>query len=163
MTITNIVSFTLSDEELAEVNAAMDTMSRIMGPKTISLTPELRHELPKMGDKTLAFVEKAIEVANQNPGFVPSFMDMAETNRDLDAFRTLRVIGRKLAVMTQQIEDTGIQAGSEAYTAALGIYGHIKSVVKAVGSVESQKAKDELSARFPGNRAKSVEPEPVSA
>jgi len=163
MGITNKVSFTISDEELARVNGALDTLSEVLEPKVLSLTPESRQELPKMGDKTLSFVEKAIELGNQNPDFVPPFADLPETNIDLNGFRTLRVINRRLEALSQKLGDTGIQSGSEAYTVALGIYNQIKAVAKAVGSAESQQAEEELRARFPGTRVKPKDPEPVSA
>lgn len=74
MAITNKVRFTLSDLELSEINTALDTLYRILAPKTISLTPKQRRSLAKIGDKSLAFAEKAIELGNQNlcPGSYPS-------------------------------------------------------------------------------------------
>ncbi len=163
MSITNKVSFTLTDEELTEVNAALDTLYRILEPKTIDLTPELRKELPKMGDKTFAFVEKAIELGNQNPDFVPSFVDIKEANVDFQAFKILRVANRRIEALTQKLEDTQLQSGSEVFMVTLGIYNQIKAVAKALGTVESQKAKNELGIRFPGNSAKMKASEPLSA
>ena len=162
MAITNKVSFTISDEELTEVNGALDAISRIFEPRAISLTPESRRDLPKMGDKTIAFVEKTIELANQNPDFVPPFVDLSEMNVDLNGFKALRVINRRLEALSQMLDDTGIQSGSEAYSVALSIYNQVKAVAKATHSAESQQAEKELSARFPGNPAKPKDPEPVS-
>lgn len=163
MALTNIARFVLSDEELSEVNTAMETLYRILTPRTISLTPEIRRELLKMGDKTFAFVEKAMELANQNPDFIPAYVDLNEANIDFQAFKLLRMINRKIEALSQLLEDTQIQSGSEVYTVTLSVYDQIKAIAKAVGSVESQKAKEELSTRFPGNLAKKKESEPLSA
>ena len=67
MTITNKVRFTLSDQELLEINTALDTLYRILAPKTISLTPKQRRGLAKIGDKTFAFAEKALELGIKIP------------------------------------------------------------------------------------------------
>lgn len=163
MSITNKVSFILNNEELSEINAALDTLHRVLVPKTIALTPAIRRELAKMGDKTFAFVEKGMELGNQNPDFVPLFVDLNEANTDFQAFKLLRMINRRIDALSQLLEDTQIQSGNEVFMVTLGIYNQIKAVVKAVGSVESQKAKDELSVRFPGNAAKMKNSEPQSA
>lgn len=163
MPLTNNVSFTLSEEELNEINSALDNLYRILEPKTISLTPELRQELPKMGDKSLAFVEKALELGEQNPEFVPQFVNLEEAKKDLNGFKTIRSVKRIIDVLNQKLEDTGIQAGNEAFSASRGIYDQIKMMAKAIHSVEAQKARDELKARFLGKPVKSTEQETVSA
>jgi hypothetical protein len=38
--------------------------------------------MAKMGEKTLSFVEKAHEFAQQNPNLVPPFLDMAAFDTD---------------------------------------------------------------------------------
>lgn len=163
MAITNYVSFTLSEEEAKEVNSALDTLERILNPKTVSLTPEIRRELPKMGDKTIAFVEKAIELGDQNPEFVPQFIDLDEAKKDLDGVKIIRTINRRVEVLSQRLEDSGMQAGTEAYSAGRSIYDQIKMLAKSTHSTEAQKARDELSVRFVGKQVKNKEQETVSA
>jgi hypothetical protein len=160
---TNIVSFTLSEEELNEINSALDILERILLPKTISLTPEIRQELLKMGDKTVAFVEKAIEMGDHNPEFVPQFVDLEETKKDFNGVKTIRSVNRRIGAISQRLDDTAMQAGSEAYSACRGIYGQIQMIAKATQSVEAQKARDELSVRFIVRSAKSKEQETASA
>ena len=50
----------------------------------MDLTPEQRKSLPKMGDKSQAFVNKALEVATQNPDFLPGSFDLEEMKRDVE-------------------------------------------------------------------------------
>lgn len=59
-----------------------------------NLSKEDRIELPKMGDKTVAFVSKAQEYAQNNPDLVPSFLDMDALNSDVKMAKKLGV-GRK--------------------------------------------------------------------
>jgi len=154
MAITNKVRFTLSDLELSEINTALDTLYRILAPKTISLTPKQRRSLAKIGDKSLAFAEKAIELGNQNPDFVPPYVNMEEANIDFQALKLLRMLERKINNLSQLLEDTETQSGNEANTVARGIYDQITDIAKEVGSVESQKAKEELRSRYPKTSTK---------
>jgi hypothetical protein len=43
----------------------------MLHPYVTPLTPAKRHMLPKMGEKTLSFVEKAYEFARQNLTLCP--------------------------------------------------------------------------------------------
>ncbi|MDR3350575.1 MAG: hypothetical protein LBN98_02860, partial [Prevotellaceae bacterium] len=50
-------------EVLIQVQSLVDTAINLLSPYVLPLTPEERRDLPKMGNKTLSFVEKAIEYA----------------------------------------------------------------------------------------------------
>jgi len=51
-------------------------------PVLVNLKAVDHHTLPKMGDKSFAFVSKAFEYAVQNPKVIPAFLDMAEFEKD---------------------------------------------------------------------------------
>lgn len=155
MPITNDVNSTISEEDLKEISAVLDKLYGMLEPKTISLTPKLRQKLPKIGDKNLAFVEKTIDLAVKNPDFVPSFVNLEESKKDFNRAKTIRVIKRKIGIINQKLEDTGIKSGNEAFSASLVIYNHITDMAKTIRSVEAQKARDELSVRFRRNSSKS--------
>ena len=63
------------------------------------------------------------------------------------------MLERKINNLSQLLEDTETQSGNEANTVA-GIYDQIKDIAKEVGSVESQKAKEELRSRYPKTSTK---------
>jgi hypothetical protein len=48
---------------LTQAQAKIDEAKTLLAPYLLALTPVERHELPKMGDKTIAFVEKAYDFA----------------------------------------------------------------------------------------------------
>jgi hypothetical protein len=56
MTQPNLVSLNISEADLAEFKASINTLSTKLLPHLITLSPEERQELPKMGDKTVSFV-----------------------------------------------------------------------------------------------------------
>jgi hypothetical protein len=85
----------------------------------IALTPAERHELPKIGEKTISFVEKAYDFAQQNPNLVPPYLDMAAFGTDFgDAYGLWTLVNS-----IRQLEEN---AGSEAYQAALVFYKSVK-------------------------------------
>ena len=46
---------------LAQARAKIDEAKTLLAPYLIALTPEERQKLPKMGEKSLEFVEKAYD------------------------------------------------------------------------------------------------------
>jgi len=144
----NKVSVTLAATALTNITAALRTIEQNL-PVLINLSVEDRMALPKMGDKTLAFVTKALEYAKQNPTLVPAFLSIAEFEKDVTAVTGLNNVLRPLQQLTEKLDDTTLQAGSEAYSAALVFYTSVKSAAKA-GVPGMKTIYDDLQARFPG-------------
>ncbi len=122
----NRVSAALSTEDLDAVIAAIATIKAKL-PFLIDLTPDESKTLPRLGDKSRAFTAKAIEMATQNPEFLPRFFDLEEAKQDLRLFEALYPITVALAQLSELLGDTTAVAGSEAYAAARLIYGFAKA------------------------------------
>jgi hypothetical protein len=71
----------------------------------IGLTIEERKSLPKLGDKSQAFVTKALEVATQNPDFLPRSFDLYEMRRDVELFETLYPVLLSLIQLQELVND----------------------------------------------------------
>ncbi|HMS39966.1 MAG TPA: hypothetical protein PKE69_07065 [Pyrinomonadaceae bacterium] len=95
-------------------------------PFLIDLTIEDRQSLPKMGDKSRAFVSQALALAEQNDEFLPRSFDVTEMRRDVDLTTQLLPILTALAQLVELVEDTYLLAGSDAYSAALIVYSSAK-------------------------------------
>ncbi|MDR1116140.1 MAG: hypothetical protein LBL33_08365, partial [Tannerella sp.] len=67
---------------VSQVQGLVNQAKALLLPYVTPLTPAERHTLPKMGEKTLSFVEKAHEYAVQNPNLCPPYLDMAAFNTD---------------------------------------------------------------------------------
>ncbi len=76
----NKVSAKLSSADREAVMQAITTIREKL-PFLIDLTTEERKGLPKLGDKSRAFVSKALEIATQNPDFLPRSFDLNERNK----------------------------------------------------------------------------------
>ena len=144
----NQISIIISEEALANINKAIATINENL-PDLINLTVDDRHQLPKMGDKTIAFVNKSFEYASQNPTIVPSFLDLTEFAKDTAVVTSLKRILMPLEQLNEKLSDTNLLAGSEAYMAALVFYTAVKGAAKA-GQPGMKNIYDDLQSRFPG-------------
>jgi hypothetical protein len=122
----NRISASLSKADREAVMQAIATIREKL-PFLIDLTTEERRTMLKMGDKSRAFVSKALEVGTQNPDFLPRAFNLEEMRRDVELYETLYSVLLSLTQLQELVDDTCIAAGSEAYTAALAIYNYAKA------------------------------------
>lgn len=151
MPLENRVSAQLSAESIQRIADALAVIKAEL-PFLINLTADERKVLPKMGDGTVSFVVKALEYAKQNPQVVPPFLSLAEFEKDAALVRPLAGLLHPLSQLAEQLEDTTMAAGSEAYQAALVFYQAAKAAAKA-GVPGMKTVVDDLSARFAGAKA----------
>ncbi len=113
----------------------------------INLTAQERQALPKMGSATQSFVSKALEIAANNPQFVPPYVNVPAMQKDYDLALRLQGIEMQLASLHEKVSDTNLAAGSEAYVTGLTVYNSIKAAAKV--NVPGAKAlAAELAERF---------------
>jgi hypothetical protein len=122
----NRVSASLSDADRQAVLAAVQTIRQKL-PFLVDLSPEERHRLPKMGDKSRAFVEQALTIASQNEDVLPRSFDVEEFRRDVELMDALRPIAAALAQLYELVDDTLLEVSSEAYASALAVYGYARA------------------------------------
>lgn len=113
----------------ADRDAVMDAVAVIKAklPFLVDLSAEERKALPKMGDKSRAFVSKALEVATQNPDFLPRSFDLEELRKDVQLFEALYPLLLSMTQLQELLDDTCLAVGSEAYAAALQVYHYAKA------------------------------------
>jgi hypothetical protein len=105
-----------------------------------------------MGDKSVAFVQKAFEYAQLHPTLSPAWLDVEAFRIDLEALKVLQSLSRALAPLNEALDDTEALSGSEAYQAALVFYANVKNAAKLQVS-GAQGVADDLANRFPGTMA----------
>ena len=75
----NQVSIEITDAMIADVTEKLNAVrTAIASVLVTNLTPTERMNMLKMGDKTLAFVRRALNFAAQNPALVPSYLNLEE-------------------------------------------------------------------------------------
>jgi hypothetical protein len=149
----NLIEVRIPEADLAEIWTAVATLKDKLLPRLQTLSPQERHEIPKMGDKTVAFVQKAHDYAKANPTLTPAYLDVAAMGVDLGATKQLHEILQPLTMVTEALSDSVTLSGSEAYQGALVFYTNIKAAAKSKVAGASV-IYDDLSARFPGYTAK---------
>jgi hypothetical protein len=128
----NRVSASLS---LTSQMAVLDAIKTIKDQMDflIDLSTQERRELPKMGDKSRAFVSRALDVATQNPDFLPRSFDLAEMRRDVELFEAMHPVMLAVKQLNELVDDTYMAVGSEAYSAALSVYNYAKASDQGAG------------------------------
>ena len=156
--ITNRVTTTLSTEDQEAVMAAIKTIEQKL-PFLISLTTAERVQMAKAGDKTEAFVRKAVDAGSRNSGLL-SEMFVEEMRKDADLWISLKPIQAAIDRLQQKVDDTVTQVGAEAYAAARTVYAVTKT---PFAEADLKTAADELGKRF-GRRSRSaaIPAEPAS-
>ncbi|KJF41883.1 hypothetical protein LH29_23420 [Draconibacterium sediminis] len=153
----NRISFVLSDEERTAINQSLETLVNILEPKLVSLTTDERKEMPKMVDKTVAFVSKALDYGEEYSNYIPDFIDVPEAKTDFRAVQTMRTFYTQLERLTNGLDDSMTLAGSEAYSSALSIYKVLKNAA-AMEQSGAEEAVNDLANRFPrGKRSRTPE------
>ncbi len=152
----NLVSATLPAADLAAVEAALKTL-RDKLPFLVDLNVEDRRTLPKMGDKTIAFVNQTNTVAQQNSDSLPRNFDLDEMAADLALLNQLRPVLAEVTALHEKLDDTMMALGSDAYSAALEVYAILKTSGKGAGL---DALRQQMSARFtrPGGAKKPTTP-----
>jgi hypothetical protein len=142
----NLVSIEMKQEDLQAILDAIAVIKTRL-PNLVALTPGERKELAKMGDKTIAFVEKSLEYAESNAQIVPPYVNVPELRKDIKASEQLNQVARALVQLSDSLNDTALLAGSEAYKAALAFYNSVKAAAK-MDIPGTKPIYDDLSKRF---------------
>ena len=126
----NVVTIQISAEDLKRTLAAIGEIEAVLKPYLIALKPEERAKIPKMGDKSIPFVEKITEYCQSNPQFVPSYMNVGDLNIDFQAVSDLNLLLRPISQLANGLSDTILLSGSEAYSNSLTYYNSVKEAAK---------------------------------
>jgi hypothetical protein len=130
MTTLNNLSFQIPEADLQAAKDALATIQTTLSPYLMALSPEERRVLPKMGDGTTPFVSKVIEYADDNPEFVPPFVNVQEMKLDWNAVQDLMPLLRTVSQLESNLNDTVMLAGSESFVSSLSYYNSVKLAAK---------------------------------
>ena len=145
------ISFELTQEaydQIAQSIRALDSLLIF----AVNLTPEERKTYQTMGDKTIAFVEKTVQYADERPDLAPPYLDILEFKRDLKLARQLRELLIMVEPVVEKISDSYLAAGTDAYDAARKMYSFIKAA-SGSGAPGSDTIAAELKKRYVRRKA----------
>lgn len=149
----NQISIKFSEADKVEINAAIQTLINKFSPHLISLMPDDKRAIPKVGDRGAAFMQKSAAYMQTNPEFSPMFLDKAEADKDFEAFNVIHGFLRMILPFVSNLEDTAMLCGSEFYRACLNYYDSVKRA--AENNVPGARAiYEDLKVYFEAQRAK---------
>lgn len=146
----NLISLALGPTEWKAIDTTLQTLESQLR-SLIDLSTEQRSTLVKMGDKSEAFCRKALDVLANNPGVLPGNFNLAEMQRDLQAFDALRTRLTRVEKLYEKMRDSQLALGSDVMSAALEGYAFLKVAGKGEGLDSVRQA---LSVRFTGGPRK---------
>jgi hypothetical protein len=145
----------LKPEDLKKALDALAVANAVLKPYLTPLTPVERQELPRIGDGSSPFVQKALEYAQTHTGFVPTYINIEALKTDMAAVEALSQILRPVEQLYFILHDTMTLSGSEAYVASLAFYNSVKQAEKMNIPGAKAIAKD-LRTRLPGYGKKAM-------
>jgi len=151
----NKVSAILEQANIDAINSAITSIKNNL-PFLIDLSADERKALPKFGDKSVAFVNKANELVTQTDEFLPRNFDVEEFKKDVALYSKLYSVLQPLTMLMDKLEDTYMQVGSEAYASALVIYQQAKLNKDQLSGLEP--IIDDLAKRFLQKSSNAVAP-----
>lgn len=156
MTSKNQISVVIPQTVIDAVTEKLQQCKTELAPYLQALTAEERIELFKMGNKTVATVQKTKSYVVTNPEFVPSYMDTTEFLKDESVVSQLNPIANLASQLTADVSDTVMLAGSEALQSAMLYYGQVKEA-HSKGVTTAKPIYEDLSQRFAKRSKKSTE------
>lgn len=152
----NQISIVIPQELVDEVVRNMQKEYAKLKPFLQALTGDQKNSLFKMGDKTVATVQKVDKFVETNPEFVPGYMETEELRKDVQVVSQLSPVYAVAQQMASDLNDTIMLAGSEALKNALLYYGNVREAASK-GVVSAKPIYDDLKPRFSkplGNKKK---------
>ena len=155
MAIANQISVIIPQEVVDGVTQKLQDCKAALAPYLQALTTAERHHLIKMGDKTVATVQKTKSYMETNPEFIPPYMDKTEFLKDEAVVTQLEPVLQLTKQLFSDVNDTIMLSGSEALKASLLYYQQAK-VAARKGIVTAKPIYSDLSVRFAKKTHKST-------
>jgi len=114
MSTQNQISIEIPQTVIDEVTTKLQECKIALAPYLQGLTAEERQSLFKLGNKTVATVQKTKTYVDTNPEFVPAYMNSSEFIKDEKVVSQLQPIVNLTAQLHSDTDDTKMLAGAEA-------------------------------------------------
>jgi hypothetical protein len=156
MDSSNRVSEEIPQAIIDDVTRKLNECRDALKPYMFGLTGEERQDLLKMGNKTVATVQKVQSYVVTNPEFIPSYMQPGEFTKDVVVVTQLTPLQNVAFQLASDLDDTRMLAGHEAISEALIYYGSVREAARR-GIPQAKPIYAELKERFVKTRRKKDE------
>lgn len=128
--LSNRLSASLGATAIGNIKTAITTIKTNL-PFLVGLTVEERKTIPKISESNKVFAADALNAALNNSTMLPAYFSSTEMKLDMDLYNALDEINLLLSQLSEQVNDTQMLAGSEAYVSALTVYRLFGAAAKA--------------------------------
>ncbi|WP_378187628.1 hypothetical protein ACE939_04670 [Aquimarina sp. W85] len=126
MALENLISISFSDNELKELDTHLNSFKTILKGKTVNLSPDQRQQYGRIANQNKLIVDKVKSYMEQNPEWVPNFIDKEEFDRDYAVRKQIEDRVHMLENLTQQLIDTKTLLDHDNYNNALSFYRKVR-------------------------------------
>ena len=148
------ISAALSAEDIAAIAAAVDTIKSKL-PFGVTLSPDERQAVPKLGTRSAGFVNEALVTSEEHPEILPATFNSAEFAKDAALFDSMPKVLALVAPLAEMVDHTTMAVGSEAFAAARLVYELTKTSAKTTPGLQS--VTERLGERFKQTRTGKVQ------
>ncbi len=142
------ISASLSTADRDAILTKLNEVKTLL-PFLINLTGEEKTAIPKMGERSIPFVDKSLGYALSNTNLVPPYLNVAELKKDVELVKNLEPVYQLIEQLASAVDGTYTALGSEAYTASLTFYNTVRDAAKR-NVPGSSAIYEDLKTRFPG-------------
>ncbi|MDQ2180754.1 hypothetical protein [Marinifilum sp. D714] len=128
----------------------MDTLLTLANKNAPGLTPEQRSAYGAINETNKLLVNKAKVIMEENPKYIPAFVNMDEFGNDFNAREDIEGMIRKLDQIRLKLNDTKILLDNDNYNDAMAFYRSVRYFAKEHDQ-EAMPLYDELKQFFPNH------------
>ena len=121
----NLISASLSPEELTSINGAIETLKEKM-PFLSTLQKAEVGGLFKVGSNYQPFLDLAKQVKDAHPEILSGVFNKDEFDKDYALFKAIQPIGQQISQINEGLQKAVIAVGSDSLDEALEIYAAVK-------------------------------------
>jgi len=161
MATTNYISAELTAAQESAVMDGIKAVETQLG-MLVDLDPAVVRRLARAGDRSAAFVDKALNLATESPDILPGDFDLAEFRRDVELAAALTRVNATLTRLQERVRTTVMAAQADAFAQALEVY-HRSKRTKRAGFDELTRQLAERFNRRPSKPASGPDAAPAAA
>ncbi len=122
----NLSQVVFTEEELEKMDSALRSLTEVLAGKANRLSADERRQYGSIAEQNKLFVNKAKELMERYPQYIPPFVDKGEFDRDYNSRMQLEGRFTELLRISELLSDTKVLLDHDNYTNALSFYRNIK-------------------------------------
>lgn len=122
----DLIQFTLTAEQKASIEQALNTISDVVKTAAPNLSNEERQEYGSVAEQNKLIIDKGRMYMGQFPELVPSFIDLDEFERDYQARTDMSDVLSLMNSLQRQVSDIKILLDYDNYQDVLCFYRSVR-------------------------------------